>query len=505
MERIEEWKEIHHDKIQDIFDIFDKGYGSAPDAQNEYISRLMADYRVDRNHAKAELEKHHGDLEAANRACAEHARLAKTRLETEAVIPTRDTRRPPDVTPRDRVIPVLGVDESSPSSQAACPSLGDGWMVSDFYMWMHVLQGMGKSQEWITSMTPKYLIEKYGREDRTTMSSMENDEVGVEKPVQTKWSSGFVHGDPFEPRKVVLDGELLPLVQEKVTIGPKGKSLRDFFLQRLADIVTEAAASGDRVLIMIFAHGNYDTLGGLGIGMDSSEGRRDPNGFITPKHIKSILLPFPHTKVTIYMTSCYSGHWVETTEFQAIDLHPAVLAAAEKEQESFGLVWSNSQRHAAGLFSSATIGEIVKEPATLPPDTDADTSREYREVTTALVAEMHRLCPPINITSGWGSSPVFTDNESHAKFWKRPGYSLDVYKRNYDRLRTIPASDRRRELETELVDRNDPEILAWQERHPGVLDEDYLKATGGYARVSYHGTSPLDALNPCVLFEGIGP
>lgn len=38
-------------------------------------------------------------------------------------------------------------------------------MVSDFYLWMHILNGMGKTQEWITSMTPQYLVGKYGRKD----------------------------------------------------------------------------------------------------------------------------------------------------------------------------------------------------------------------------------------------------------------------------------------------------------------------------------------------------
>lgn len=38
------------------------------------------------------------------------------------------------------------------------------------------------------------------------------------KPVQTKWASGFIHGDPFETRKVVLDESLLLWVLAKATI-----------------------------------------------------------------------------------------------------------------------------------------------------------------------------------------------------------------------------------------------------------------------------------------------
>lgn len=98
----------------------------------------------------SELENHHGDVDKAGKACMEHAESARERLKIDPVIPTRDTQSPPNVTPQTRIISVLGVDEPTVTSNAASPSLGDGWMVSDFYLWMHVLEGMGQGQEWIT-------------------------------------------------------------------------------------------------------------------------------------------------------------------------------------------------------------------------------------------------------------------------------------------------------------------------------------------------------------------
>lgn len=132
------------------------------------------------------------------------------------------------------------------------------------------------------------------------------------------------------------------------------------------------------------------------------------------------------------------------------------------------------------------IERLTKIPAFL---TCVDASREYHEMTTALVAEMHRLCLPVNIQAGYGSSPVFTDNESQEKFWRRTGYDLHRYLENYNRLLTIPASDphpkrNRKTFEAEFVDGNDPEIVAWRQRHPGILDEDYPEATGGYGRTT---------------------
>lgn len=476
------WKEIERDDIQDLIS---KGYmHSLSAAKTEYLARqLIAVYGVDRAHATSELENYHGDMEKASQACMEHMRLAKERLQMDPIIPTRDTQNAPDVSSNTRIICVLGVDEPVNTSNTASPSLGDGWMVSDFYLWMHVLEGIGKSQEWITTMTPDYLMDKYGREDTVTMEYVDDDDRSKRKPVQTKWKSGFIHGDPFEARKVVLDDVLLPQVRNKVNIGPSGVELREFFLSRLQDTMDQAAGSGDRVLIMVFAHGDFDE-GGLGLGVqdDYKDGE-----LLTASHMAPIFSGYPQVETTIFMNSCFSGHWVETTKFQGCQLKPVVLAAAEKEEESFGFAWSHSQRHAGGLFSSAAIAELMNEPPFLSPN--EDTSREYHEMTTALVAEMHRLCLPVNIQAGYGSSPVFTDNESQEKFWQRTGYDLHRYLENYNRLLTIPASDphpkrNRKTFEAEFVDGNDPEIVAWGQRHPGILDEDYPEATGGYGRTT---------------------
>lgn len=480
-----EWREIYRDEVQDIID---SGYGdSLQDAKVEYLARiLMKRYKIDRAHAKSELAQHHGDIDEAGEACMAHAEFAAERLKVDPVIPTRDTQSAPNVTPQTRVISVLGVDEPSSTSMIASPSLGDGWMVSDFYLWLHVLEDMGKDQKWITSMPPSYLVQKYSKEDKTTMEVVDDEGPQVMKPVQTKWTSGFIHGDPFDTRKVVLDESLLPRALAKVTIGPKGADLQDFFLQQLRNTMADAAESGDHVLIMIFSHGDYDSAGGLCLGVDPYV-NDDSEKYLKPSHVAPILSEYPDVRTTMFMTSCYSGHWVETTEFNGKNLRPAILVAAEKDQDSFGYVWSHSQRHAGGLFSSAAISEMVKEPPFLPPALDHDTFRKYREFTTALLAEMHRLCLLANIEEGFGSSPVFSDPKSQEKFWKRTGYSLHHYKGNYDKLPTAPASDphpkrNRKMFEAGLIDGDNPEIVAWRERHPLIVDEDFPEATGGYGR-----------------------
>lgn len=129
--------------------------------------------------------------------------------------------------------------------------------------------------------------------------------------------------------------------------------------------------------------------------------------------VSALLAKYPSVHLTMFTTSCYSGHRVETATVQ--DQQLTVLAAAKPEQGSFGFEWSLSQRHCGGLFSSATLSELLKEPSELPPDADVDTSRQYRQVTTAILAEMLRLCLPVNV-GAYGSVPMCTDPEDTEKF-----------------------------------------------------------------------------------------
>ena len=122
----------------------------------------------------------------------------------------------------------------------------------------------------------------------------------VWKPVQTKRASGFVHGDPWEERTVVLDEDTLPFAESKVTIGPKGVALRGFFLRCLGQTFAEAAKTQGPVLILIFAHGVFESPGGLFIGTESDS----TNGILSPKMLAEVHAKYPGVQVTLFMTSC---------------------------------------------------------------------------------------------------------------------------------------------------------------------------------------------------------
>lgn len=133
------------------------------------------------------------------------------------------------------------------------------------------------------------------------MVDMEPD---VRKPIQTKWASGLVQGDPREERAVILGEDTLPFAERKVTIGPDGIALRDFFLQRLGCTFVEADKSRDPDLFLIFAHGDFETLGGFCIGTTSSSSQ----GILSIEMIAEFHTSYSDVPVILFMTSCYSGH-----------------------------------------------------------------------------------------------------------------------------------------------------------------------------------------------------
>lgn len=110
---------------------------------------------------------------------------------------------------------------------------------------------------------PCYLLKKYGGKYKETRTCV--DDEGVRNTGTCANKVGIWHDsrDPFESRKAVLDAQLLAQVQEKVTIAPRGPELRNFFRTKLERTVAEAAQSGDKVLVMVSAHGDYDSEGGL--------------------------------------------------------------------------------------------------------------------------------------------------------------------------------------------------------------------------------------------------
>lgn len=455
--------------------------------EDDPICSLMRWYKIDRDAACKAISQSKGNSDQLRSLCQALSEDAVKNLE----VPTKDTRGPPEVSHNTRIIGVLGIDEPTSQSTAANPLSDDGWMVSDFYLWIHLLHSMGASQEWIASTKPSCLIGEYEDniiEDSTTLSAGDAAQLdgGTKtKPEKTKRVDKLFHGDSFEERVVVLDKDMLEGIEEKVTIRPEGKMLKEFFLDRLDINMERAKRSGDKVLMFVFAHGNYHGVQGLQL---------DRQRLVSEDVVK-ILGKYPSVPVALFMTSCFSGHWVTTPFFKTDG--QSVSAAAEADQESFGCVWSISQRHGGGRFPASMLDELTKEPTELPSGGSAGTTTEYQQ-SISKIRTMNRLCLPRNRTP-YGSAPIFKDADESLNLWHRTGYPLDSYEKNYDQLKKIPALDpfpvnKKENFNDDSIDDNDPAIIAWKERHPSIADTEYPEATAGYGATSRGITSKTSVL-----------
>ncbi|KAL8997173.1 MAG: hypothetical protein Q9169_003500 [Polycauliona sp. 2 TL-2023] len=436
-------------------------------ARQVKVDRVMDKVVVDRKDAYNHLQSVGGNVDQA-------VQLAKANQLSQPGYGgiSADTRNPPDITPGTHIIGVLGVSDLGHQRRAS-PRL-DGWMVSDFYLWMAVVEGLGKSQSWLTCENPHALLERYGKEQ--IQLEYLTDENELER-AKMSWSEGYLHGDPFEERVLVLGAKNVAQMAKRVTLCNPGTSLRDDFLHRVEQTCRAAEAANEPVLLMSFCHGdsNPQGLGGLCLGIDP--GTKSGTDFLSPKLLSQVLAKTPKVRVSLYLTSCYSGNWVITPEFKPLDT--TVMAAAQQNEESFAWEHSSSLRHAGGVYTGAFLRELQHEPHELPDDADADESRTYTQVCRAVIAEASRLWVRVG-----GSVPMFTSNGGHDKFWKRTGFPLAAYKRNYDRLERVPASDPNPYRDSKRDPNNvpDSEYYAWLARHPEDAEEEYGSRSGGYGK-----------------------
>ena len=143
-------------------------------------------------------------------ACGAHSNLPTTR--------TFVTTTLPEIRPDTIVIAA-----THPTLSQADPT-EDGWFISDFYAFNLLLKGCGHSQTWLSAVSPDALVKK--------------------------WKE-FLHGDPRQDRKIVLNQELI----SKGIFSPITVVAPSTIIDSLLAKVAAATATGKPVLIMIFCHG----------------------------------------------------------------------------------------------------------------------------------------------------------------------------------------------------------------------------------------------------------
>ena len=157
----------------------------------------------------------------------------------------------------------------------------DGWFLSDFWMFNHLLRSAPvASQIWLTCCSPEGLVDKYGR---------------------------YAHGNnPFQERRVVLEKQLLNTIQAAGTLTVvEANVLFERFLKTVEDECKAALKADQTVLLLVFGHGDANSYG-VTIGSNSNT---EFNKMLAPclriNHLKAAV--GKETKCTLLTTSCY---WV---------------------------------------------------------------------------------------------------------------------------------------------------------------------------------------------------
>jgi hypothetical protein len=318
------------------------------------------------------------------------------------------TSNPPNLDWNTRVIGLCGAwdglfDIASPKE--------DGWFISDFYALKGTLTGMGASQRWFTCLDPKYLVDKY----------------------EPRFPTGpYIQGDPYEDdRAVVLSSSQINEARRDLCVVRDDGSniLRETFLEYFRKECQNCVETGGRLLFIACSHGDFDT-GGLLIGSSN------PTNYLMKEHIAQAVREFPTLKLTTFLTSCYSAHWVITPEWE-LQSHPTVGAAAQLKEPSQSWSMSTAGRFAGGPMATYVLKEILKEFHMDKEPKDTEEQRSWTEWCDAVRSDMAMLRVR---GDDFGSMPDFSKEGGHDSFWTRTGYPLKDFAANWSRFPKLPKS-----------------------------------------------------------------
>ncbi|PKK43357.1 hypothetical protein CI102_14133 [Trichoderma harzianum] len=162
----------------------------------------------------------------------------------------------------------------------------DGSFLSDFYAFNYLLKGLGSEQIWLTAADPRELLIK--REH-------------------------YLHGSPFQDRKIVLDRDLLERGELTPVTVVQSSEMIDRFLQEVRTGSKKAKSQAAPLLLLVFCHGADDEFF-----LDNGNNKKG----LTLTTLKEAIEP--GCRVTLVSTACYSGGWVvrrpSDPSFQPMDM-----------------------------------------------------------------------------------------------------------------------------------------------------------------------------------------
>lgn len=238
--------------------------------------------------------------------------------------------RVPQITPNTHIVGLCGVNDwKYPDGVRASDPIRDGWMVSDFYLLNHLFQGSGKTQTWWSCLDPEELVSRHGE---------------------------YLHGNCFRERRVVLDHSQKA---DRTTLHiTSAEELLCQFLEYFRQLCERACKAEEPILLCAFCHGDRDTYG-LEIGGEEEDGP-----LLSVEEISNILAVNENLKISIMMTSCFSGGWTVTpllrSNTRASKATILTAAGPNMESESWGATASLG-RTCGSIYISAVVSALEAE------------------------------------------------------------------------------------------------------------------------------------------------
>ena len=301
----------------------------------------------------------------------------------------------PDISSKSHIIGLVGTHDNE---DLASPQQ-DGWFLSDFYLFKSLLDGLCQTRAWFTCLDPAYLVEKY---------------------------TEYVHGSPYQERRIVLDRLLLESGQcrQDMTVV-KEDELLAAFLTYFRGRCQQAQAAREPVLLLLLGHGDEMTSG-IEIGVLS-------NGSIpmlSIPTIKDILQQFPDLQLSALLTSCYSGGWTTYLNITAM-----TAAGPSSWSESWPI--SHSIGRATGsIFASAVVERLRKDDHAVDCNKDPVS---YEQFTSEVKAKLMLLDKFGAIHDIRFSAQ---DDDWENEFHQRSGLPRFELEKRLLSLRTIPRTNR---------------------------------------------------------------
>ena len=379
----------------------------------------------------------------------------------------------PDITEHTRIVAVCGVADAGDSVDTdkgpeglASPGQ-DGWFVSDFYAFKHILKDAGLSQKWITCDSPYALVKRYGN---------------------------YVQGSPFYERKVVLsETELKKPEFMRDMVSCHKNTLKATFMEYLEKDAKAALKDGQPLVVFVFAHGDYHDDFGMQIGPTP-----DKSNLFGVNSFKKIV--DPGTRVTVFTTACCSGGWAVYNDFsmkgEGVDdvytdlgfkLNASLATAAGPMSETISYGASISLGRYCGSFWASALLSVFREEsekATASTSSSSTSSKippedtpQSQQTFIAFTEQVHDTVMQFDRTSHEHQIRFAAQDDDWFSAWgQRSGIPLINFKKNWDQLETVASvqnpsgvANRGRPINASEVDTSIPGQTGSFRNRPGTV------------------------------------